>query len=511
MKAKFYFGTLLIIAALITAPMVTQAQSVGKPAGNTLNFFDTNFTGGLLGHREQGSFGTFNVNDQWIGIGQPVVSPFSSTKVPAYGLRAQWQTQTGIFALKSANSSPSIKDLAVEWGSNPESRLRFSFIKDQTNPSSLVEIMTMTPQQKVGINNTAPFANLDVTGVPNSLKSNIAIRGLFSGSVNNPIAVNGVLTSINSFNARAISGSSSGTAEIMYGGIFSASNSSTTATSTTYGIFASVKSNNPSNAWAGYFNGDVYVSGSLTVASDRKFKENINVLEKRDIVSKLMKLTPSSYNYKSDENMSFTNGMQFGFIAQDVEKVFPSLVKDVRQPVYRGVDEAGNPKIVENEVIEFKSVNYLGMVPILTKAIQEHETTISDYESKIANYETRLNEMEKKNEELTEKFARLLTAIENNRSDLLNDVVEESETSLGQNEPNPFGQSSRITYTLASTVKNAAIHIYNMDGKKMGEYQLDSSKNEVQIAANTYEPGVYIYALIADGKTIGTRRMIVSK
>ncbi|MGB3466889.1 MAG: tail fiber domain-containing protein [Cyclobacteriaceae bacterium] len=510
MKSKLHYGILLIIAALLITPVLSNAQTVGKPDGNTLNFFSTNIFGKLLGHREAGNFGFFNTTDQWIGIGQPTVNPFSTTKVPAYGLRNQWEGQTGIFALKNSPFSfGNTKDLAIEWGADFSSRVRFSFIRDLTDPTSLTEVMTLTPFPSVGINNTSPFANLDVIGTP-QFRSATAIRGSFSGSLPFVTAISGELNNISSFGGTAVLGSAFGETEFLYGGNFQATNSSKSSTSTTYGVFAQASGNN-SNTWAGYFSGDVYISGALTVASDRKFKENVSELDKREVVSKLMKLTPSSYNYKSDENMIFTQGMQYGFIAQDVEKIFPDLVRDVRQPVYRGKDELGRPQMVEGEAIEFKSINYLGMVPILTKAIQEHEATISTYETTFNAYEAKLQALEKQNEELTNNFAKLLTAIETNRADLLKDIVEASETSLGQNEPNPFGQSSKISYTLAKSVKNATIRIYNLDGKMMGDYQLDSSTNELEIKANTYEPGVYIYALIADGKTIGTRRMIVSK
>ncbi|MGB3466888.1 MAG: hypothetical protein WBA74_16525, partial [Cyclobacteriaceae bacterium] len=94
MKTKLLYSAMAIFAAILITPDFSQAQSVGKPSGNTLNFFNTNNAGGLLGHREGGTFGTFGNSDQWIGNGQPVTVPGGSTKVPAYGLRSQWAGQT---------------------------------------------------------------------------------------------------------------------------------------------------------------------------------------------------------------------------------------------------------------------------------------------------------------------------------------------------------------------------------------------------------------------------------
>ncbi|MEL7145839.1 MAG: tail fiber domain-containing protein, partial [Bacteroidota bacterium] len=360
-------NNLLLVVALFSVLLfgvgAVEAQTVGTPNGNTA-FFNTNSTGKLLGHRETGSFGLFGSGNQWIGIGQPTVSPFSTTKVPAYGLRSQWQGQAGIFSLKSASGS--VKDLVVEWGSNLNSKLKFNFISNLSNPSALKEVMTMTSSGLVGIGTSSPFATLDVnttaaTGGSTSYgfqsrisNSNFAVyAGNFNLSIPNSYAAYGV-------NASATSGSSF----VVYGGYFRASNSSS-GSSNAYGVYATT-GGTAANKWAGYFVGDVYISGALTVASDKKFKKNIKSLSSKSVTAQLMELNPSTYLYKNTEELQFTKGTQYGFLAQEVEAVFPDLVRDVEQPVYDGLDEAGNPKIVEGESLKFKSINYIGLIPVLT-------------------------------------------------------------------------------------------------------------------------------------------------
>ncbi|MEL6562347.1 MAG: hypothetical protein AAFQ94_29515, partial [Bacteroidota bacterium] len=110
MKTKQLLILFLVAGLFAVLPQDAQAQTIGKPDGNLLNFFSTNSTGRLLGHSEAGSFGSFASSAQWIGIGQPVTFPGSTTKVPAYGLRSQWQGQTGIFSLKGSGTT---KDLAI--------------------------------------------------------------------------------------------------------------------------------------------------------------------------------------------------------------------------------------------------------------------------------------------------------------------------------------------------------------------------------------------------------------
>ena len=218
-----------------------------------------------------------------------------------------------------------------------------------------------------------------------------------------------------------------------------------------------------------------------------------------------MKLKPATYLYKNDENIKFSEGTQYGFVAQEVEKVFPDLVNDVEQPVFEGVDEAGNPMPAEGKSIKFKSVNYTGLIPVLTKALQEHE-------SALVAYRNELETQKAINAELTEKLNNLIATIESNGSGDAGETPEAAtETSLGQNMPNPFGQATQITYTLSNSVRDANIQIYNMDGKLMADYKLDKDANAIELKANEYQPGVYIYVMMADGETIGTRRMIVSQ
>lgn len=503
---------LFLLGCFIVASLPTSAQTIGKPDGNTLNFFSTNSFGRLLGHRESGTFGNLGATDQWIGIGQPTISPGSLIKVPAYGLRAQWDGEAGIFSLKENGA---IKDLAVEWGDNVNSKLRFSFIQDPTNPAALTEVMTLAADGKVGIGNTTPTATLDLFsdvtigttsyGIRNDvLLSNSGYTnryGLYNKVSGSSYAINGVYNLVNNFSAYGTTGSLtsvSGSAAFMNG--FYAVVNNTNPGGSTYGVYSRATGNG--SVYAGYFVGDVYVSGTLTHASDRKFKKDIKQVSYKDITSNFMKLEPASYNYKNTESLKFTEGLQYGFVAQEVERVFPDLVKEVTQPVGEMVDEDG--QFQEVETITFKSVNYVGMIPILTKVVQEHEATL-------AGYQTELDALKAENELLSERFGSLLTAIETGQMDQLRDLIEANKTSLGQNSPNPFGQETKINYTLGESVKEANLQIYDMQGALVGTYILEKGKRSLDLSSNKLDPGVYVYVMVADGNTIGTRRMIVTK
>jgi hypothetical protein len=146
--------------------------------------------------------------------------------------------------------------------------------------------------------------------------------------------------------------------------------------SNSYGVFGSASSASVTN-YGVYCNGNGGYTGTWSSLSDGKFKNNIAKLEE-GTVSKLMQLKPSTYTLKTEEYkfMNLPEGSQFGFVAQDLEQVFPTLVVNSSHPGEQGVGGNSAP-------INYKAVNYIGLIPILTKAIQEQQTTINDLKSEI--------------------------------------------------------------------------------------------------------------------------------
>jgi hypothetical protein len=120
--------------------------------------------------------------------------------------------------------------------------------------------------------------------------------------------------------------------------------------------------------YAGYFSGNVYCSGSYQ-PSDEKLKENIQPLQNG--LDKVMKLDVKTYNFKTAEfpELNLPADRQNGFTAQNLESVFPELVRL-------------NPAKKEQPV-EFKAVNYTGLIPVLTEAIQEQQKIIDQLKERI--------------------------------------------------------------------------------------------------------------------------------
>ncbi|MDE6322632.1 MAG: tail fiber domain-containing protein [Paramuribaculum sp.] len=85
--------------------------------------------------------------------------------------------------------------------------------------------------------------------------------------------------------------------------------------------------------------------------------------------SHLDRLRPVSFKWKKTRNkiadgaVDLTDGVKYGLIAQEVQQVYPELVRH---------DDFGN-----------LTVNYIGLIPVLIKSLQEIETDIERQSSEI--------------------------------------------------------------------------------------------------------------------------------
>lgn len=110
---------------------------------------------------------------------------------------------------------------------------------------------------------------------------------------------------------------------------------------------------------------DTYTN--LHSTSSRKVKENIEDMTEEDAM-KLLQLEPVKFDYKE----GFGDKNQRGFIAEDVEKIIPQVVTPETQ--------------IEND-IQYASINYIGIIPYLTKMIQIQQDKIDTLEQRIAKLE----------------------------------------------------------------------------------------------------------------------------
>ena len=112
-------------------------------------------------------------------------------------------------------------------------------------------------------------------------------------------------------------------------------------------------------------NGDIALSGQIVGISDRRTKMEIQRLH--STLEKIMRLNPVSYYYDKVKfkDLALPTTKQVGFIAQEVEKIFPEVVSD-----YTDYSEGDRD-------IHLMGIDYIKMIPILTKAIQEQQVLIN--------------------------------------------------------------------------------------------------------------------------------------
>jgi hypothetical protein len=152
-------------------------------------------------------------------------------------------------------------------------------------------------------------------------------------------------------------------------------------TSGTWGLYAYATT----AGYAAYFSGNVYCSGSY-LPSDEKLKENIQPMQ--NALEKVMKLEVKSYNFKSSEfpEMNLPTNQQYGFIAHNMESIFPELVKE-------------NPAKKEQPA-EFKAINYVGLIPVLTEAIQEQQRLLETKDERIEHLQNQYTELQNQFDDL---------------------------------------------------------------------------------------------------------------
>ncbi|NOX17662.1 MAG: hypothetical protein GXO87_05195 [Chlorobi bacterium] len=119
-------------------------------------------------------------------------------------------------------------------------------------------------------------------------------------------------------------------------------------------------------------NGDLTVTGTITEISDARYKKNIAPIENAS--EKIQRINGVYYNWDKEKHPELVtgSGREIGVLAQDVEKVFPELVK---------TDEKG-----------FKSVNYSKLSAILIEAVKEQQTNIEALQKELNDVKNKMEE-----------------------------------------------------------------------------------------------------------------------
>ena len=150
--------------------------------------------------------------------------------------------------------------------------------------------------------------------------------------------------------------------------------------------------------------------------SDRKLKKDIKPFV--SALDKINALSPVTYYYKNEKEsgINLPTNLQYGFIAQDLEIVFPELVTNqvinlsttgdsgnknasLNLEETGGITKNAPSKTNSNEnksKEEFKGINYTGLISILTEAIKEQQVLLLELKKQNKSLTKRVNNLEKK-------------------------------------------------------------------------------------------------------------------
>jgi hypothetical protein len=156
-------------------------------------------------------------------------------------------------------------------------------------------------------------------------------------------------------------------------------------TGTNNALFQILLRNNGNLArrFAVFSNGNATLQGTLTQLSDARLKTNIHFLQSS--LQNIQQLHGYSYYWKDKDRDST---VQIGLLAQEVQKLYPQLVKQ---------DDKG-----------MLSVNYMGVVPVLLEAIKEQQKQITDQAQAMAKLQQQVASQNQKLKKLEALLQELL-------------------------------------------------------------------------------------------------------
>ncbi len=285
-----------------------------------------------------------------------------------------------------------------------------------------------------------------------------------------------------------------------------------------YGIWAeAAQYKDDYSSVAGYFNGNIDGVGLFLYASDAKFKNNIsNITNATSIIEQLQPRT-FAFNTAAYPYMNFSTGNQLGFVAQELESVLPNLVKN---SVFKAeYDSVGN---MIHDTVQYKSVYYDGLIPIVVQAVKELKSKndsitdklngrIDSLRNVISTFNSRMDELEERIEDCCKHKPK---AMDTPSDAVVTEVELENVQAivLDQNVPNPFAESTVITYFIPDNINYAQIIFTDNYGRIMKTVDIKiSGAGMIKVYAANLSSGTYTYSLMVDGKVVETKKMMCVK
>ncbi|MFV0500664.1 MAG: tail fiber domain-containing protein [Bacteroidales bacterium] len=227
--------------------------------------------------------------------------------------------------------------------------------------------------------------------------------------------------------------------------------------------------------------------------SDSTLKTEIQKIEAP--LENLLKLNGVQYKYKDEEKET---GYRMGLIAQDVEEIFPGIIRTMPD--------------------DTKALAYDDLIGLIIEAMKEQQNQISILQNIVYRQEIDLVRL-KNNYDVCCSSSSSSISFKNQEIDLMDTIINNNiDTTFGEdallfeNTPNPFTSNTDINFVLPQTYISAKIIIFNLMGTQLRSYDLTQhGKGSITISGSDLEAGMYLYSLLVDNKLIDTKRMLLTK
>jgi hypothetical protein len=264
-------------------------------------------------------------------------------------------------------------------------------------------------------------------------------------------------------------------------------------------------------SFAGYFNGDLGYTGNIWLISDSTLKTQIQPINNSDSILRLL----NSYTYYFDtaqleNSVNVSHAMQYGLMAQQVERVAPALVLNTIIPAT--FDSVGN---IRNPARPVKMLNSMGIIPLLVKSFQQLDSTNQALQSQLSALQDQVNGCCNSHRSSAPQDT---TSQQNQNQNQVQAIAIDVTLSnvkgiiLNQNQPNPFSENTTITFVIPDNIKSAQIMFYDNTGVILKAVEVkERGRGQLNVFAQDLSSGIYSYSLIADGKLIETKKMVCNK
>lgn len=218
--------------------------------------------------------------------------------------------------------------------------------------------------------------------------------------------------------------------------------------------------------------------------------------------------------------MNMPTNLQYGLIAQQVEPILPTLIKNGYYPAE--YDSLGNETAAE---INFKTMNYEGLIPILVKGHKEQTATIDSLSNANDSLQAQITDLNDRLSNLENCLSGILpflcqmsqSAIQQNtpqaqeliRQQLSVYLSNKETIVLDQNIPNPFAEQTVINFSIPESVKVAQIHFYDGNGSLIKTVDIQQrGLGSITVYGADLSTGTYLYTLVADGVNVASKKMV---